>query len=253
MRYKYNNALTPRHWFQFADDTALATVTQEYSQALLNVFSKWYQWANFLICISKCKCFGIIKNGKESSQFKQYLKVNNEMIPSVKLNDSFAYLGKEFSFDMSNESVKNDLVKRLSDYLEKIDILSLHPKLKINIVTKFLYSKLRWDLTIYHLPETCKAENLDKKMNRYIRKWPSIPISGNANHLRLKVKNLGIGLQLPNNIYSYNQITVRNILKSSKNQSMRELFEITGMKNIRNDIIVKRSASVTKATLYNKI
>ena len=34
---------------------------------------------------------------------------------------------------------------------------------------------------------------------------------------------------------------------------MRELFETTGMKNIRNDIIVKRSASVTKATLYNKI
>ena len=253
MRYNYTNALTPRHWFQFVDDTALATVTQEYSQALLNVFSKWYQWANFLICISKCKCFGIIKNGKESSQFKPHLKVNNEMIPSVKLNDSFVYLGKEFIFDMSNESVKNNLVKRLSYYLEKIDILSLHRKLKINIVTKFLYSKLRWDLAIYHLPETCKAENLDNKMNRYIRKWPSIPISGNANHLRLKVKNLGIGLQLPNDIYKYNQITVRNILKSSKNQSMRELFEITGMKNIRNDIIVKGSASVTKSTLYNKI
>ena len=34
---------------------------------------------------------------------------------------------------------------------------------------------------------------------------------------------------------------------------MRELFEITGMENIRNDIIVKRSANVTKSTLDNKI
>ena len=94
MGYSYSNALTPRHWFQFTDDTALATATQEDSQALLNVFSKWCQWANFLICISKCKFFGIKKNGKSSSQFRPYLKVNNEMIPAVTLNDSFVYLGK---------------------------------------------------------------------------------------------------------------------------------------------------------------
>ena len=130
------------------------------------------------------------------------------MIPSVKLNDSFVYLGKKFSFDMSNENVKNDLVKRLNDYLEKINILSFHSKHKINIVTKLVNSKLRWDLTIYYLPETWIAENLDNKANRYIRKWLSLPISGNVNHLRLKVKILGIGLQLPSDIYRYNQITV---------------------------------------------
>ena len=78
--------------------------------------------------------------------------MNNEMIPAVKLNDSFAYLGKEFSFNISNENVENDTVKRLSGYLEKIDILSLHPTYKINIVTKFVYSKLTWDLTIYQRP-----------------------------------------------------------------------------------------------------
>ena len=61
MGYNYTIALTPRHWFQFGDDPALATATQEDSQALLNVVSKWCQWANFLICISKCKCFGIKK------------------------------------------------------------------------------------------------------------------------------------------------------------------------------------------------
>ena len=86
------------------------------------------------------------------------------MIPAVKLKDSFLCLGKEFSFDMSKENVKNDLVKRLSGYLEKIDILSLHPKNKINIVTKFVYSKLRLNLTIYYLPNTWIAENLDNKV-----------------------------------------------------------------------------------------
>ena len=96
MGYNYTNALSPRHWFRFADDTALATATQEDSQALLNVFTKWCQWANFKSCIDKCRCFGIKKNGKQSTQFRPYLEVNNKMIPADKLNDSFVYLGKEF-------------------------------------------------------------------------------------------------------------------------------------------------------------
>ena len=49
------------------------------------------------------KCFGIKRNGKQSSQFKPYLKVNNEIIPAVKLNDSFVYLGKEFSFELTSK------------------------------------------------------------------------------------------------------------------------------------------------------
>ena len=39
----HNYALSPLHWFQFADDIALATATQEDSQSLLNIFSKWCQ------------------------------------------------------------------------------------------------------------------------------------------------------------------------------------------------------------------
>ena len=48
---------------------------------------------------------------------------------------------------------------------------------------------------------------------------------------------------------------MRNILKSSNNQSMREFFEITGMKIIRNDSIVKRSgnAKIAKSERHNGI
>ena len=40
------------------------------------------------------KCFGIKKNEKQSTQFKPYLKKNNEMILAAKLRDLFVYLGK---------------------------------------------------------------------------------------------------------------------------------------------------------------
>ena len=62
------------------------------------------------------------------------------MIPAVKLNVTFVYLGKEFGFNMSCKNLKCDLGKRLSDYLKKIDNLFLHLKHKINKLTKFVYS-----------------------------------------------------------------------------------------------------------------
>ena len=41
MGFNYTNTLSICHWFQFADNTALATAVQEDSQALLYVFSNW--------------------------------------------------------------------------------------------------------------------------------------------------------------------------------------------------------------------
>ena len=59
MGYNYTNALSPHHWFQFAGDIALATGAQEDSQVLLNVFTKWCQWASFKTCEDTYRCFGI--------------------------------------------------------------------------------------------------------------------------------------------------------------------------------------------------
>ena len=55
MGYNCCHTFTPRHWFQFADDSALVTSTEEDSQALLNVFKKWCKWAGLKICPRKCK------------------------------------------------------------------------------------------------------------------------------------------------------------------------------------------------------
>ena len=57
--YVYDVSLSPRHWFQFADDTAIVTALQEDNQLLCNVFTKWTSWADLLIRIDKCHAFGI--------------------------------------------------------------------------------------------------------------------------------------------------------------------------------------------------
>ena len=67
---------------------------------------------------NKCSTFGIKKNGNSSTQFKQYLKVNNEVIPPVKLNETFTYFGKTFLHTMSVEKVKTELVSDFSLYVD---------------------------------------------------------------------------------------------------------------------------------------
>ena len=44
--YVYENTLPPKHWFQFADDTGIATALESDNQLLLNVFTKWSNWAD---------------------------------------------------------------------------------------------------------------------------------------------------------------------------------------------------------------
>ena len=40
MEYTFSNMLIPRHRFQFADDSVISTITEEYCQLLLNVLTK---------------------------------------------------------------------------------------------------------------------------------------------------------------------------------------------------------------------
>ena len=109
MGYSSTKTLLPRHWFQFADDSAITSSTEKDNKLLLNVFNKWCNWAGLIICVDKCSTFGIKKNGNSSTQSKPYLKVNNEVIPTVKLNETITYLRKTFSFTMSVDKVKSEL------------------------------------------------------------------------------------------------------------------------------------------------
>ena len=100
MGYNYCDTLTPRHWFQFADDSALVSSTEEDSQALLNVFTKWCKWAGLKICPRKSKIFPMRKCGTRSVQFNPYFRVNNEQIPTVKQDEEFISLGKTLSMNI---------------------------------------------------------------------------------------------------------------------------------------------------------
>ena len=66
------------------------------------------------------------------------------------MNKSFTHLGKDFNMHMSNDHIKSQLVSTIEQYLQITDRLLFHPIQKIEISQRFIFSKLKWQLSIYY-------------------------------------------------------------------------------------------------------
>jgi hypothetical protein len=64
----------------------------------------------------------------------------------------------------------------LEELMADIDSKPLHPKNKILLYSRYLLSKLSWHFTVSSVSKTWVTENIDSKVNSYIRKWLDIPI-----------------------------------------------------------------------------
>ena len=84
-----------------------------------------------IIRVDKCSSFGIKKDTTKSVQYLPKLFLNNLLVPRVKIDESFRYLGRYFNLNMSGENHKSELLDTFTDILIKIDELPLRPKNKI--------------------------------------------------------------------------------------------------------------------------
>ena len=137
-----NQIKSSKHWFQFADDTAITTSLPNDNQMLLNLFTKWSSWEDLVVRVDKCKTFGIKKMATTCEQFQPYLLINHQQIPAVPDGKSFKYLGKIFNFTMNDSDIKDELIRKIENYLSKIDMLPVKNIDKIKMVNLYVIAKL---------------------------------------------------------------------------------------------------------------
>ena len=227
----------PVHWFQFADDAAVVTTNERENQLLLNCFSRWCQWANMVIRVDKCVTFGIKKFSSRSLQFQPKLLINSEVVPPVKKDESFKYLGRFFNFDMDNKDHKDFLISNLQTLLKKIDTFNIHPRNKLLLYDRYVLSKISWHLTVADIGKTWISENLDNIVTKYVRQWLDLPISATISSIIPSRKNFGQAFQLPSIKFQQCQTTLRSSLKSSGDETIIKLWKNTNVgTNIQYDI-----------------
>ena len=229
--------LNPVHWFQFADDAAVISSQESENQHLLNRFSIWCQWSNMIIRVDKCSTFGIKKALTKSIQYLPKLLINKQLIPKINIGEAFQYLGRYFSFNMSDEHHKSELISLVEELMADIDSKPLHPKNKILLHSRYLLSKLSWHFTVSSVSKTWVTENIDSKVNSYIRKWLDIPISGTLSTVFLTRNKFGLSICPPTVKFIQCQTVLRKALKTSPNEAINELWKATSnSKNILYDV-----------------
>ena len=228
--------LNPLHWFQFADDAAVISGGEKENQILLNRFTIWCRWSDMIIRVDKCSTFGIKKQLTKSIQYLPKLFVNNCLVPRVEIGESFRYLGRYFNFNMSDNDHKSEILDMLTDFLNKIDQLPLHPKNKIRLYSQYVLSKISWHFTISDIGKTWVNETLDPIVSKYIRKWLELPISATLSNILLPYNRFGLNVVLPSTKFLQCQTISRKALQSSPNEDINKLWtETSNYKNIQYD------------------
>ena len=170
------------------------------------------------------------------------------MVPQVEINDRFKYLGKEFSYGMTTDFVEAELKEDMTSYLITLDSLPLHPHHKVSVVTKYIYSKLRWRLSIYSISETWTIQNLDNVVNKYIRKWFGMHVGANITHLTMPPKRLGLNFKSVSNILKQCKRSLRRLLSTSNNKDITDVYHLTKYKFMVEDQILKNTTSKDAAS-----
>ena len=153
--------------------------------------------------------------------------INNCPVPTVKIGESFKYLGRFFDFNMSNQEHKSELISLVNEVMSDIDLAPLHPKNKLVLYRRYVLSKIKWHFTVASLSKTWIIENIDPVINIYIRKWLEIPISGTLSNVFLTRNKFGLNV-IPASIkFTQCQTVQRNALKNSPNEAIKDLWKLT--------------------------
>ena len=138
---------------------------------------------------------------------------------------------------MTDKDHKFELISLIDELMSDIDLKPLHPKNKLLLYNRYVLSKISWHFTVASLSKTWVTESIDSVINKYIRKWLEIPINGTLSNIYLTRDKFGFNI-LPASIkFIQCQTVLRNVLKSSPNDSIKELWKSTNSHtNIQYDV-----------------
>ena len=93
---------------------------------------------------------------------------------------------------MSHENHKSELISLVNELITQIDQKPLHPRNKVLLYNRYPLSKISWHFTVASLSKTWVEENIDPVLNKYIRKWLEIPVSGTLSAVYLTHNKFGL-------------------------------------------------------------
>ena len=76
------------------------------------------------------------------------------VVKEKEFEKSFACLGKDFTLSMTCGTIKTEMKFEKLEYILTIDKTLRRSRYKIEIVHRYIFSKLKWHFSIYNIPDT---------------------------------------------------------------------------------------------------
>ena len=227
-------------WLQYADDALIIANNLSAAQGLVCLFEAWCDWAKMDIRLDKCLSFGAVMLNRKFQQIMPRINLEGKgMIPAVPLGGHFKYLGKIFDFQSLNSVPKQEFESKLNKIMAKISSLKVRSQTKLKIFSMYVPSQFNFELKIYNFTDAFLSGTIDRLCTNHIRDWLEFPQSSCVTEWASSPTSYcGLGIPTFAQRAARLCLTKRHLLQSSKNQSIRELWEASKGHNILIDSLL---------------
>lgn len=206
----------------YMDDLIVTTTTHVEARWVLTVLDPMATWARMKFKPKRSRSM-VIRNGKLTNRIK--LHVQGEVIPSIEENPIKCF-GKWFDDSLTDRYNIASTEKKTEEWLRSIENSGLPGKFKAWHYQHGLLPRLIWLLTVYEVPMT-SVEGMERKINKYLRKWLGIPPSFTAVGLYIRSGQLQLPLSSVVEEYKVAKCRVVMTYTDSQDEQVRHAGVIT--------------------------
>jgi len=206
----------------FMDDITLTTTSHVEARWMLSELDHMATWARMRFKPKKSRCM-VIRRGKITSRFK--LEVQGEPIPTI-VGNPIKCLGKWFDESLTDKKNVSSTVMQAEEWLRRIEKSGLPGKFKAWLYQHGLLPRLMWLLTVYDIPLTSVAE-VERKVNKHLRKWLGVPPSFTALGFYSKSSQLQLPLSSVVEEYKVAKCRTAMMFRDSQDKQVNQAGVVT--------------------------
>ncbi|RXN28661.1 reverse transcriptase [Labeo rohita] len=206
----------------YMDDLTVTTTTHVEARWVLTVLDRMATWARMRFKPKKSR-YMVIRKGKLTNRVT--LHVQGEVIPSLKENP-IKCLEKWFDDSLTDRKNISCTEKQTEEWLRKIEKSGLPGKFKAWLYQHGLLSRLMWLLTVYEVPMT-SVERVERKINKYLRRWLGIPPSFTSVGLYIRSGQLQLPLSSVVEEFKVAKCRVIMTYRDSQDEQVRQAGILT--------------------------
>src|SRR6267154_4008003 len=133
-----------------------------------------------------------------------------------------------------------DFETKLEKILVKITSLKIRSQTKLKIFSMYVPSQFNFELKIYKFTDAFLSGTVDRLCTKHIREWLEFPPSSCVTEwVSSPINFCGLGILTFAQRAARMTLTRRHLLRTSKNPSVRDLWEVSKSPNIKADSMLE--------------